>query len=164
MCAGADILEQLSSRQRQIHSVAVLAHASADVATPLLLSATLKVSIPTVYVPCCNAAIACYIIRSHPKLIMNVDKVQKQVEIMGHATQVGASICCMALPASLLRGTSVCCIFTPGFSNPYHVSLQSMPEHWIQDLSVLGCFWDRGSHHNAQWRDFSFLLFFSFET
>lgn len=35
--------EEVSSRRRQIHSVAVLAHASAEVATPLLLSATLKV-------------------------------------------------------------------------------------------------------------------------
>jgi len=43
--AGLDVIEQLSSRRRQIHSVAVLAHASADVATPLLLSATLKVRI-----------------------------------------------------------------------------------------------------------------------
>ena len=43
MFAGSDVIEQLSSRRRQIHSVAVLAHASADVATPLLLSATLKV-------------------------------------------------------------------------------------------------------------------------
>ena len=69
VCAGADILEQLSSRRRQIHSVAVLAHASADVATPLLLSATLKVSIPS---PCicswCKAAIACYIVRFCPML------------------------------------------------------------------------------------------------
>ncbi len=45
MFAGLDVIEQLSSRRRQIHSVAVLAHASADVATPLLLSATLKVNI-----------------------------------------------------------------------------------------------------------------------
>lgn len=45
MLAGLDIIEQLSRRRRQIHSVAVLAHASADVATPLLLSATLKVQI-----------------------------------------------------------------------------------------------------------------------
>ncbi len=43
LLAGLDVIEQLSSRRRQIHSVAVLAHASADVATPLLLSATLKV-------------------------------------------------------------------------------------------------------------------------
>ncbi len=43
MLAGLNVIEQLSSRRRQIHSVAVLAHASADVATPLLLSATLKV-------------------------------------------------------------------------------------------------------------------------
>ncbi|KAL0049229.1 hypothetical protein WJX82_009193 [Trebouxia sp. C0006] len=43
--AGLDVIEQLSSRRRQIHSVAVLAHASADVATPLLLSATLKVGL-----------------------------------------------------------------------------------------------------------------------
>ncbi|DBA77508.1 hypothetical protein WJX77_009976 [Trebouxia sp. C0004] len=43
--AGLDIMEQLSSRRRQIHYVAVLAHASADVATPLLLSATLKVGL-----------------------------------------------------------------------------------------------------------------------
>ncbi len=43
--AGLDIIELLSSRRRQIHSVAVLAHASADVATPLLLSATLKVGL-----------------------------------------------------------------------------------------------------------------------
>ena len=43
MHAGLDVIEQLNSRRRQIHSVAVLAHASADVATPLLLAATLKV-------------------------------------------------------------------------------------------------------------------------
>ncbi|DBA68248.1 TPA: hypothetical protein ACH3X2_013864 [Trebouxia sp. C0005] len=43
--AGLDVIEQLNSRRRQIHSVAVLAHASADVATPLLLAATLKVGL-----------------------------------------------------------------------------------------------------------------------
>ena len=44
LAAGSTILEEeVSSRRRQIHSVAVLAHASAEVATPLLLSATLKV-------------------------------------------------------------------------------------------------------------------------
>lgn len=42
--AGSSVLEEVSDRRRQIHSVAVLAHAAADVATPLLLSATLKVS------------------------------------------------------------------------------------------------------------------------
>ena len=40
---GVDLLEEISSRRHRIHSVAVLAHATADVATPLLLSATLKV-------------------------------------------------------------------------------------------------------------------------
>ena len=43
LVAGSSILEEVSSRRCQIHSVAVLAHASAEVATPLLLSATLKV-------------------------------------------------------------------------------------------------------------------------
>ena len=43
LAAGSSTLEEVSSRRRQIHSVAVLAHASAEVATPLLLSATLKV-------------------------------------------------------------------------------------------------------------------------
>ncbi len=43
MLTGIDMLEELNSRRRQIHSVAVLAHASADVSNPLLLSATLKV-------------------------------------------------------------------------------------------------------------------------
>lgn len=43
LAAGSSMLEEVSSRRRQIHSVAVLAHASAEVATPLLLSATLKV-------------------------------------------------------------------------------------------------------------------------
>lgn len=41
--AGSSILEEVGDKRRQIHSVAVLAHASADVATPLLLSASLKV-------------------------------------------------------------------------------------------------------------------------
>ena len=41
--AGREVLEQARDTRRRIHSVAALAHASADVATPLLLSATLKV-------------------------------------------------------------------------------------------------------------------------
>ena len=43
--AGQEVLEEARDTRRRIHSVAALAHASADVATPLLLSATLKVSI-----------------------------------------------------------------------------------------------------------------------
>ena len=41
--AGADVLEQIRDTRRRIHSVAALAHAAADVASPLLLSASLKV-------------------------------------------------------------------------------------------------------------------------
>ena len=47
LAAGSSMLEEVGDRRRQIHSVAVLAHASADVATPLLLSASLKVRMLT---------------------------------------------------------------------------------------------------------------------
>lgn len=47
LAAGSSMLEEVSSRRRQIHSVAVLAQASAEVATPLVLSATLKVPLST---------------------------------------------------------------------------------------------------------------------
>ena len=39
------MMEEWADRRRRIHSVAVLAHASADVTNPLLLSNTLKVSV-----------------------------------------------------------------------------------------------------------------------
>ncbi|KAL3144083.1 hypothetical protein ABBQ32_003877 [Trebouxia sp. C0010 RCD-2024] len=43
--AGITVLEEVSGRRSLIHSVAVLAHAAAEVATPLLLSANLKVGL-----------------------------------------------------------------------------------------------------------------------